>query len=158
MATNMRMYRKPGYDVMKDFIARGRITRSDVVLVVAAESGINSAKELIEARAQAAGQALLCFGRRRHAAHMGAELILKKPSPNSQAMHGALPCSSAIFSGLMPRRWPWPAASATRRCPMAELLSISVPARTPDPIVAKIHAAFEEALRQPAVVIESRAF
>ncbi|MDQ0037840.1 tripartite-type tricarboxylate transporter receptor subunit TctC [Variovorax boronicumulans] len=28
---------------------------------------------------------------------------------------------------------------------------ISVPARTPDPIVAKIHAAFEEALRQPAV-------
>ena len=48
MSASMRMYRKPGFDVMKDFTHIGRITQSDVVLVVSADSGITSAKELME--------------------------------------------------------------------------------------------------------------
>lgn len=77
MATNMRMYRKPGYDVMKDFIHVGGITRSDVVLVVAADAGIASLKDLVERARQQPGKLSYASGGVGTPAHMGAELILK---------------------------------------------------------------------------------
>lgn len=99
MATNMRMYRKPGYDVMKDFIHVGGITRSDVVLVVAAESGIQSAKELIERARKQPGKLSYASGGVGTPAHMGAELILK--STGVQALHvpykGASESANAVL-------------------------------------------------------------
>jgi tripartite-type tricarboxylate transporter receptor subunit TctC len=99
MATNMRMYRKPGYDVMKDFIHVGGITRSDVVLVVAADSGIGSAKELIERMRQQPGKLSYASGGVGTPAHMGAELILK--SAGVQALHvpykGASESANAVL-------------------------------------------------------------
>ncbi|GAB3757725.1 tripartite tricarboxylate transporter substrate binding protein BugE [Ramlibacter monticola] len=77
MATNMRMYRKPGYDVMKDFIHVGGITRSDVVIVVPADAGINTVKELVERMRQKPGKLSYASGGIGTPAHMGAELILK---------------------------------------------------------------------------------
>lgn len=99
MATNMRMYRKPGYDVMKDFIHVGGITRSDVVLVVAADSGIDSAKELIERARKQPGKLAYASGGVGTPAHMGAELILK--STGVQALHvpykGASESANAVL-------------------------------------------------------------
>ena len=99
MATNMRMYRKPGFDVMKDFIHVGGITRSDVVLVVAADSGINSAKELIERARSHPGKLSYASGGVGTPAHMGAELILK--STGVQALHvpykGASESANAVL-------------------------------------------------------------
>jgi tripartite-type tricarboxylate transporter receptor subunit TctC len=99
MATNMRMYRKPGYDVMKDFIHVGGITRSDVVLVVAADAGIHSAKELIERARQQPGKLSYASGGVGTPAHMGAELILK--STGVQALHvpykGASESANAVL-------------------------------------------------------------
>ena len=99
MATNMRMYRKPGYDVMKDFIHVGGITRSDVVLVVAADSGIHSARELIERARQRPGKLSYASGGVGTPAHMGAELILK--STGAQALHvpykGASESANAVL-------------------------------------------------------------
>ena len=42
MAGNMRMYKKPGFDAMKDFTHVGRIAVSDLSLIVHPESGIRS--------------------------------------------------------------------------------------------------------------------
>jgi tripartite-type tricarboxylate transporter receptor subunit TctC len=99
MATNMRMYRKPGYDVMKDFIHVGGITRSDVVLVVGADSGIHSAKELIERARRNPGKLSYASGGVGTPAHMGAELILK--STGAQALHvpykGASESANAVL-------------------------------------------------------------
>jgi tripartite-type tricarboxylate transporter receptor subunit TctC len=99
MASNMRMYRKPGYDVMKDFIHVGGITRSDVVLVVAADSGIHSAKELIERARRQPGKLSYATGGVGTPAHMGAELILK--STGVQALHvpykGASESANAVL-------------------------------------------------------------
>lgn len=99
MATNMRMYRKPGFDVMKDFIHVGGITRSDVVLVVAADSGIQSAKELIDRTRKQPGKLSYASGGVGTPAHMGAELILR--STDAQALHvpykGASESANAVL-------------------------------------------------------------
>ena len=76
MATSMRMYRKPGFDVFKDFTHVGRITQSDVVLVVSPESGITSLKDLVERARKQPGKLSYASGGVGTPAHMGAELIL----------------------------------------------------------------------------------
>ncbi|MBB3178147.1 tripartite tricarboxylate transporter substrate binding protein [Variovorax sp. Sphag1AA] len=99
MATNMRMYRKPGYDVMKDFIHVGGITRSDVVLVVSGDSDIDSAKALVDRMRQQPGKLSYASGGVGTPAHMGAELILK--SAGAQALHvpykGASESANAVL-------------------------------------------------------------
>ena len=85
MSASMRMYRKPGYDVMKDFTHVGRITQSDVVLVVNADSGITSAKELLERARKNPGKLSYSSGGVGTPAHMGAELILN--ASGAKALH-----------------------------------------------------------------------
>ena len=99
MATNMRMYRKPGYDVMKDFIHVGGITRSDVVLVVAADSPFHTVKDLVDSARRQPGKLSYASGGVGTPAHMGAELILK--STGVQALHvpykGASESANAVL-------------------------------------------------------------
>jgi tripartite-type tricarboxylate transporter receptor subunit TctC len=76
MSTSMRMYRKPGFDVMKDFTHVGRIAQSDVLLVVSAESGITTLKDLVERGRKNPGKLAFASGGVGSPAHMGAELML----------------------------------------------------------------------------------
>lgn len=85
MSASMRMYRKPGFDVMKDFTHVGRITQSDVVVVVTPESGITTAAELMERARKNPGKLSYASGGVGTPAHMGAELILK--ASNAKALH-----------------------------------------------------------------------
>ena len=85
MATNMRMYRKPGFDVMKDFIHVGGITQSDVVLVTNADSGITTMKQLLERARSHPGKLSFASGGVGTPAHMGAELILN--TSHAKALH-----------------------------------------------------------------------
>ena len=100
MSASMRMYRKPGYDVMKDFTHVGRITQSDVVLVVSPESGIHSAQELLEHAKKNPGKLSYASGGVGTPAHMGAELILA--SAGAKALHvpfkGATESANAVMS------------------------------------------------------------
>ena len=99
MATNMRMYRKPGFDVMKDFVHVGGITRSDVVLVVPGDSDIDNAKALVDRMRRHPGKLSYASGGVGTPAHMGAELILK--SAGAQALHvpykGASESANAVL-------------------------------------------------------------
>ena len=85
MATNMRMYRNPGFDVMKDFIHVGRITQSDSVIVVQPDSGITSVKELVDHLRKSPGKMAYASGGVGTPSHMGAELLLS--ATGTKALH-----------------------------------------------------------------------
>lgn len=85
MSTSMRMYRKPGYDVLRDFVHVGRISTSDTTLVVAPDSGITSAQALIERARRAPGKLTYASGGVGTPSHMGTELMLE--AAGVQALH-----------------------------------------------------------------------
>ena len=76
MAASMRMYKKPGFDVTKDFIHVGRIAISDLTVVVHPESGIKSIKDLADRARKEPGKLVYASGGVGSPAHMGAELML----------------------------------------------------------------------------------
>lgn len=77
MATNMRMYRKPGFDVVEDFAHVAGMTQSDSTIVVNANSGISSIEDLYARLRAKPGQLTYASGGIGTPAHMGAELALK---------------------------------------------------------------------------------
>lgn len=76
MAASMRMYKKPGFDVMKDFTHVGRIAISDLTVVVHPESGIKTIRELTERMHKEPGKLSFASGGVGSPAHMAAELML----------------------------------------------------------------------------------
>lgn len=77
MAAAMRMHRRPGFDVLKDFTMVGRISISDLLVIAPADSGLRSIADLAE-RARKAPQGLMyASGGIGSPAHMGAELMLQ---------------------------------------------------------------------------------
>lgn len=100
MSASMRMYRKPGYDVMKDFTHVGRITQSDVVMVVSPDSGIHTAQELLERARKNPGKLTYASGGVGTPAHMGAAMILA--SAGAKALHvpfkGATESANAVMA------------------------------------------------------------
>ena len=77
MAAAMRMYRKPGFDVLKDFTMVGRVSTSDLLVIAPADSGLRSIADLAD-RARKSPQGLVyASGGIGSPAHMGAELMLQ---------------------------------------------------------------------------------
>lgn len=100
MAASMRMYKKPGFDVMKDFIHVGRIAISDLTVMVHPDSGIKSIKELMERAHKEPGKLAYASGGVGSPAHMGAELMLS--TAGAHALHvpykGASESATAVIS------------------------------------------------------------
>lgn len=76
MAASMRMYKKPGFDVMKEFTHVGRIAISDLTVVVHPDSGIKTLKDLMDQARKEPGKLSYASGGIGSPAHMGAELML----------------------------------------------------------------------------------
>jgi len=99
MATSMRMYKKPGFDVMRDFTHLGRIGLSDLTIVTAADSGITSMRDLLERARKNPGKLSFGSGGVGSPAHMGAELMLA--TAGAQALHvpykGASESTNAVI-------------------------------------------------------------
>lgn len=76
MAMSMRTYKKPGFDVMKDFAHVGRIGTSDLTVVSSPGSGIASMQDLIARARKEPGALMYASGGIGSPAHMGAELML----------------------------------------------------------------------------------
>lgn len=77
MAAAMRMHRRPGFDVLKDFTMVGRISISDLLVIAPADTGLRSIADLAE-RARKTPQGLMyASGGIGSPAHMGAELMLQ---------------------------------------------------------------------------------
>ena len=103
MATSMYMYKKPGFDVLKDFTHVGRVAYSDSLLVVNADSGIGSLKDLIERGRKDPGKLAYASGGIGSPAHMGTEMFLNYTGV--QALHvpykGASESSNAVLGKLV---------------------------------------------------------
>jgi tripartite-type tricarboxylate transporter receptor subunit TctC len=99
MAASMRTYKKPGFDVMKDFTHVGRIAFSDLTVVVSPDSGMNSINDLLERLKKAPGKLSYASGGVGSPAHMGAELMLNMA--NVSALHvpykGASESTTAVM-------------------------------------------------------------
>lgn len=182
MASSMRMYRKPGFDAMKEFIHIGRIGISDSVLVTSADTGFTSLRELLDQTRKSAGQLAFASGGVGSPAHMGAELMLN--AAGVQALHVPYKGASESVNAVMGRQVDFAmtitsvslplirnhklvplAVTGPERNPhlpqvptLAEsgiavsLVSIgglSVPARTPPAVVARITDALNQALARP---------
>ena len=76
MSSSMRMYRAPGFDVMKDFAHLGRIAISDLVLVTSASSGMASVGDLRQRARAHPGKLTYASGGVGTPAHLGAEMLL----------------------------------------------------------------------------------
>ena len=85
MATNMRMYKNPGFDVLKDFVHITRMGTSDVLLVVHSESKVNSVSELVAVARSDRGKLSYGSGGVGTPTHMVAELLLT--STGVEAVH-----------------------------------------------------------------------
>ncbi len=77
MAANMRMYAKPGFDVMKDFVHVGRIGVSDLTFVTSPASGLASLRDLVDRAKKKPGSVMYASGGIGSPAHMAAELMLQ---------------------------------------------------------------------------------
>lgn len=75
MSASMRMYKKPGFDVMQDFTHVGRIALSDLTIVVNPSSGLKTLKELMDRAAKQPGKVTFGSGGVGSPAHLSAELI-----------------------------------------------------------------------------------
>lgn len=100
MAANMRMYSKPGYDLMKDFVHVGRIGVSDLTFVTSPASGTTSLRELLERAKKKPGSVMYASGGIGSPAHMVAELMLQ--TAGAEATHvpykGATESTKAAIS------------------------------------------------------------
>ena len=99
MAANLRMYKKPGFDVMTDFTHVGRIAISDLTVVVHPDSGIKTVKDLVELAKKEPGKLSYASGGVGSPAHMGAELLLN--TVGATALHvpykGASESATAVI-------------------------------------------------------------
>lgn len=134
MASNMRMYRKPGFDAMKDFVHVGGITRSDTAVIVPADAGINSMKDLIERMRREPGKLSFASGGVGTPAHMGGELILN--AAGVKALHVPYKGASESVSAVMGKQVDF--ALAISAVPLSQILAgklkalaITAPARNP---------------------------
>ncbi len=94
MSTNMRMYKQPGFDVLKDFIHVGRIGVSELVVVTHPQSGITSMKDLIAQAKKSPGKFSFASGGVGTPAHMAGALVLS--TAGADALH--VPFKSAAES------------------------------------------------------------
>ncbi|MBL8334582.1 MAG: tripartite tricarboxylate transporter substrate binding protein [Rubrivivax sp.] len=76
MAAAMRMHRKPGFDVMKDFVHIGRIAYSDLTVVAPVDAGTPTLQALLDKARRQPGKLMFASGGIGSPAHMGGELML----------------------------------------------------------------------------------
>lgn len=77
MAAAMRMYKKPGFDVMKDFTLVGRISTSDLLVIAPADGPLRNIADLADRARKSPKGLAYASGGIGSPAHMGAELMLQ---------------------------------------------------------------------------------
>jgi tripartite-type tricarboxylate transporter receptor subunit TctC len=99
MAANMRMYKVPGYDALKDFRHIMRTTSSDVALIVNPASGIGSLDELLARLKAAPGKLDYASGGVGTPSHLGVELMLS--AAHASATHVPYKGASELVNAVL---------------------------------------------------------
>jgi tripartite-type tricarboxylate transporter receptor subunit TctC len=75
-AASMRMRKKPGFDLLRDFAMVGRTTTAEMLLVAPVDSGLRTVNDLIDRARKNPGKLNFASGGTGSPAHMAAELML----------------------------------------------------------------------------------
>ncbi len=99
MAAAMRMHKKPGFDVLKDFEMVGRISISDLLVIAPADAGLRNIADLAERAGKSPQGLVYASGGIGSPAHMGAELMLQTAgiSANHVPFKGASESVNAVI-------------------------------------------------------------
>lgn len=101
MAANMRLYKAPGFDAMKDFTHVSMMASSDSALVVDARSDIRSVADLVQRLRARPGAASYGSGGSGTPSHLAAEWLLQ--AAQARAVHvpykGAAATTMAVQAG-----------------------------------------------------------
>ena len=99
MAGAMRMYKKPGFDVLKDFTMIGRISISDLLVITPVDSGLRNVNDLLERARKSPGMLNFASGGVGSPAHLGGELMLNAggASANHVPFKGASESLNAVI-------------------------------------------------------------
>lgn len=99
IASNMRMFRNPGFDALKDFRYLLRLTKSEVLLIVDADSGIASLDELVAKLKAQPGKIDYASGGIGTPSHLGMEQLLA--ATGTQALHVPYKGASELVNAVM---------------------------------------------------------
>ena len=99
MATNMRMYKAPGYDTLKDFTHVCLIGGADVLLFAREGTGLRTVRDLVERLRREPGKLNFGSGGVGTPAHLGAELFLNVTG--ADAVHVPYKGASETVNALM---------------------------------------------------------
>ncbi len=99
IASNMRTYKSPGYDALKDFRHVVRLTASDVGLIVNAESDIKTLDDLLARLKARPGQVDYASGGNGTPSHLGMELLMSVTG--TQAMHVPYKGASELVNAVL---------------------------------------------------------
>ncbi|MGC3984101.1 MAG: tripartite tricarboxylate transporter substrate binding protein [Pseudorhodoferax sp.] len=102
MAANMRMYRQPGFDALKDFRHVMRLTSADIVLIVHADSDIDSVQALAARLRAAPGKLEYASGGVGTPSHLGMELLLS--ALDARALHVPYKGASELVNAVLGRQ------------------------------------------------------
>lgn len=101
MATNMRLYKAPGYDALKDFVHVAAVASSDSVLVVDARSDVRSVADLVKRLRNKPAAESYGSGGNGTPSHLAAEWLLQ--AAQAKAVHvpykGAASAAMAVQAG-----------------------------------------------------------
>lgn len=99
MASSMRMYRKPGFDALKDFVHIGRMGTSELTVVTSPDTGIKSLQDLLERARKSPGKLSYASGGIGSPAHMASELVLH--TAKAEALHVPYKGASESVNAVM---------------------------------------------------------
>lgn len=99
MASNMRIFRNPGYDALKDFRHVIRVTKSEVALVVAADSDIRTLDDLLARLKARPGKVDYASGGIGTPSHLGMEQLLA--ATGMQALNVPYKGASEIVNAVL---------------------------------------------------------
>jgi tripartite-type tricarboxylate transporter receptor subunit TctC len=140
------------YDVARDFSPVALMAIFPTALVVGAQVKAASAKELIELAKAAPGKLNYATAGRGTASHLSAELMRKMTGVNivEVAYRATAQALNDTISGEVAMYFP-NLVSALPHIKSGRLYGIVVPARTPAPVIKRLHSEIDKALREPEV-------
>jgi tripartite-type tricarboxylate transporter receptor subunit TctC len=152
MAGNMKLYKSPGYDVLKDFTHISTFGASDSLLVVNPASGIKSVHELIEQARASPGKLNFGSSGLGTPSHLGVIMMMR--SANFKAEHVPYRGAHAIVMALLGKEIDFGLpilGVALSQARAGELVALAVAAKQRNPSLPDVPTLEEAGVREVAL-------
>ncbi len=153
MAAAMRMYKKPGFDVLKDFTMVGRISASDLLVIAPVDSGLRNIADLAERARKNPKGLMYASGGIGSPAHMGAELMLQ--TAGIEANHVPFKGASESLNAVIGRQVDFAlvvTSVALAQIKAGRVVPLAITAAQRNPVLPQVPTLVEQGLAGAVVV------